>query len=141
MNQMSSSEFLGCGDNSCVFGRPLVGTNGGCRCFKDIEDRTTQRRVRQAAVRQRQEIITLEATITTLKDEYTKVSQDHGRQIGRVEELKAEVRTLKAQLAAAEEKNEHDESCISRCKEFPNTNADGKCVTWHSCWCGINQEN
>lgn len=24
---------LGCGDNSCMFGPPSVGTNGGCGCF------------------------------------------------------------------------------------------------------------
>lgn len=30
----------GCGDNSCVFGviaRKGMGTNGGCRCFKNLE--------------------------------------------------------------------------------------------------------
>jgi len=37
------SDMVGCGDNSCVF-RVLrksggMGTNGGCRCFKNLEMR------------------------------------------------------------------------------------------------------
>ena len=35
-----SDELIGCGDNSCIFKqlRPGgMGTNGGCRCFKDLE--------------------------------------------------------------------------------------------------------
>jgi hypothetical protein len=34
------SESIGCGDNSCIFKqlRPGgMGTNGGCRCFKNLE--------------------------------------------------------------------------------------------------------
>ena len=36
-----SDDVIGCGDNSCVF-RVLrtthgVATNGGCRCFKNLE--------------------------------------------------------------------------------------------------------
>ena len=35
------SDRIGCGDNSCVFRilRPAIGmaTNGGCRCFKNLE--------------------------------------------------------------------------------------------------------
>ena len=28
----------GCGDHSCVFGPPKgMGTNGGCRCFLDVQ--------------------------------------------------------------------------------------------------------
>jgi hypothetical protein len=34
-------EVIGCGDNSCIFGiikqRGGMGTNGGCRCFKNLE--------------------------------------------------------------------------------------------------------
>lgn len=34
----------GCGDNSCIFGviktRGGMGTNGGCRCFKNLEHYT-----------------------------------------------------------------------------------------------------
>ena len=38
----TASDFQpGCGDNSCVFSviktRGGVGTNGGCRCFKNLE--------------------------------------------------------------------------------------------------------
>lgn len=36
-----SDKCIGCGDNSCIFSciRPKggVGTNGGCRCFKNLE--------------------------------------------------------------------------------------------------------
>ena len=27
---------LRCGDNSCLFNRPKIGTNGGCRCLKQL---------------------------------------------------------------------------------------------------------
>lgn len=27
---------FGCGDNSCVFHKPEVGTNGGCQCLKAL---------------------------------------------------------------------------------------------------------
>lgn len=30
--------YPSCGDNSCIFGNHnMVGTNGGCRCFKELE--------------------------------------------------------------------------------------------------------
>lgn len=32
---MSESKLIGCGDNSCLFVRPQVGTNGGCRCARE----------------------------------------------------------------------------------------------------------
>lgn len=39
MSESLMHELVSCGDNSCTFAPPKgVGTNGGCRCFKSIND-------------------------------------------------------------------------------------------------------
>lgn len=40
---------IGCGDNSCMFGSPGgMGTNGGCRCYPDL-DRKARMELRRLA--------------------------------------------------------------------------------------------
>jgi len=55
----------GCGDHSCVFGPPKgMGTNGGCRCLKDI--RPTEKRIR------------VERDIRSLRAALTRAEEDIG---------------------------------------------------------------
>lgn len=36
MSDSKPYKYEGCGDNGCLFFKPKVGTNGGCRCLKNI---------------------------------------------------------------------------------------------------------
>ena len=78
-----SDEQIGCGDNSCVFRvlRPSggMGTNGGCRCFKNLvcaaddgswSNRDDAKKVERDTMRLRARVSKLEAALTELVTVY-----------------------------------------------------------------------
>jgi hypothetical protein len=69
---VSDEEQIGCADNSCIFRvlrGPGVGTNGGCRCFKNL-------------------VCFVENEARSNRDEVRKVERDTMRLRARVSELK-----------------------------------------------------
>jgi len=78
-----SDEMIGCGDNSCIFKqlRPGgMGTNGGCRCFKNLESWLPEEN-------------------RWNREEVRKVQQDTQRLAGELRRARQQVAELETQVA------------------------------------------
>lgn len=88
--------YYGCGDSMCVFGVPDgQHTNGGCRCFKSLDDPQKVTRLRRATMQLRSDLKALRQHIEDEASDYAALNEEANA-------LRTENETLRAKAALAE---------------------------------------